>query len=185
MRAAVTAALCAGALAALPASIACANHRAVDAPPLEPAVAALAPGLKPQGAGEMRHFGFAICDGWYWAPDHRYSPEQPFVLDLRYVRNLSGAGIAKRSGEEIEKLGIGTVAERAAWIAAMERIFPDVAKGDHLTGLNLPPGSVRYFHNGKAVGAIDDPAFARAFFAIWFDPRTSRPDFRRELLGAP
>ena len=65
----------------------------------------------------------------------------------------------------------------------MARIFPDVAKGDRLTGLYVPQGVVRYFHNGAPIGEIADAGFARAFFGIWFDPRTSRDDFRRRLLG--
>ena len=170
---------------ALLASGASASHRAVDAPALPAAVAALAPDLTAQGSGEMRFFGLAVYKGRYWAPGHRWIPRERFVLDLKYERDLSGVGIADRSLQEIERLGIGTEAQRAKWSAAMRRIFPDVAKGDHLTGVNLPSGTVRYFHNGKPVGDIDDPVFARAFFAIWLDPKTSRPEFRRLLLGAP
>jgi len=85
--------------------------------------------------------------------------------------------------EEIAKLGTGTPAQRQRWGDAMRRIFPDVGKGDRLTGLHLPDGTARFFHNGRAIGDIDDPGFAQAFFGIWLDPRTSRADFRRKLLG--
>jgi len=179
------AALCAAALAVLDTPAATASHRTLSAPPLPAAVAAIAPGLKAQGSGELRYFGFAVYEGWYWGPGHRWTPEEPYALDLRYERDLAGAAIAQRSVEEMERIGLGTVAQRDDWSAALRRIFPDVVKGDHLTGLNLPPGIVRYFHNGKPIGEIVDPAFARAFFGIWFDPATSHPDFRRRLLGAP
>jgi hypothetical protein len=33
------------------------------------------------------------------------------------------------------------------------------------------------------LGTIDDPVFARAFFAIWLDPRTREPQLRNRLLG--
>jgi len=33
------------------------------------------------------------------------------------------------------------------------------------------------------LGAIEDPEFARVFFAIWLDPRTQTPDLRAALLG--
>ena len=65
----------------------------------------------------------------------------------------------------------------------MRAIFPDVKKGDRITGVHLPPGTVRYFFNGRPIGDIADPEFARAFFGIWLDPRTSRRDFRSKLLN--
>jgi hypothetical protein len=52
-----------------------------------------------------------------------------------------------------------------------------------MTGLHTATGTVRFFHNGRSIGEIDDPGFARAFFAIWLDPKSSRSDFRRKLLG--
>jgi len=41
---------------------------AADAPPLPPQVAALAPGLKAQGGGELTYFGLSIYDGYFWSP---------------------------------------------------------------------------------------------------------------------
>jgi hypothetical protein len=163
--------------------LALAHHQRVDAPPLPPAVAALAPDVQAQGGGELRHFGFRVYDGWYWGPGHDWSLAAPFALDLHYHRTLAGAGIAERSVEEIARLGLGTAAQLARWGEAMRGIFPDVRAGDRLTGVFLPPGVVRYFSNGAPIGEIADPAFARAFFGIWLDPRTSRADFRAKLLG--
>jgi hypothetical protein len=37
--------------------------------------------------------------------------------------------------------------------------------------------------NDKPIGNIDDAEFARAFFAIWLDPKTSEPSLRKQLLG--
>jgi hypothetical protein len=91
--------------------------------------------------------------------------------------------IAERSSAEIARLGYGSPEERSRWDALMRRVFPDVRKGDRLTGLHVPGRGVRFFHNGQPIGESPDPAFARAFFAIWLDPRTSQPEFRRTLLG--
>jgi hypothetical protein len=162
-----------------------ANHLAVKAPPLPPAVVALAPGLAPQGGGEMTFLGLSIYDGWFWAPSHEWKLDAPFAIDLHYHRKLGGMLIAERSVSEIEKLGLGTPEQLKRWGEAMGRLFPDVASGDQITGLFLPPGIVRYFVNGKPLGEIVDPSFARAFFGIWLDPKTSRADFRKTLLGAP
>ena len=160
-----------------------ASASATPAPPLPAPVESLVPGLRAQGGGEMRVFGLAVYDGWYWAGSTDYSIARPFALDLRYARALDGARIAERSVDEIEKLGFGTPEQRSRWGEAMRSIFPSVVKGDRLTGVNLPERGVAFFHNGRAIGDVPDPAFARAFFGIWLDPRTSRPDFRRRLLG--
>jgi len=160
-----------------------ADHLRVDAPPLPPAVAALAQGLQPQGGGELRFLGFPVYDGWYWGRGHAWTMAAPFALDLHYHRRIEGASIAERSVDEIARLGLGAPADLARWGAEMRRIFPDVRAGDRLTGLFLPPGDVRYFRNGLPIGEIVDPAFARAFFGIWLDPATSRADFRARLLG--
>jgi len=159
------------------------SARAVDAPPLPSQVLALAPNLKVQGGGELTFFGISVYDGYYWSPTSGWTQDGPFALDLHYHRALDGAKIAERSLSEIAKLGYGTREQRARWGAEMRRMFPDVRSGDRLTGVNLPGGVVRYFHNGKSIGEIADPGFARAFFGIWLDPKTSEVGFRQMLLG--
>jgi hypothetical protein len=64
----------------------------------------------------------------------------------------------------------------------MARLFPDVGSGQRLAGVNLPGQGVRFYFDGRFVGAIDDAAFARAFFAIWLDERTQAPTLREALL---
>jgi hypothetical protein len=176
---------CTGLVALAVTGMVMANHSRVEAPPLPAAVTALAQGMRAQGGGELRFFGFPVYDGWYWGPGHDWTMAAPFALDLHYHRKLAGASIAERSVEEIAKLGLGAPAELGRWGEAMRNIFPDVRAGDRLTGLFLPPGAVRYFRNGAPIGEIVDPAFARAFFGIWLDPKTSRADFRAKLLGQP
>ena len=156
---------------------------AMDAPPLPPRVVELVPNLKVQGGGELTFFGISVYDGYYWSPGRGWSNDGPFALDLHYHRALDGAKIAERSVEEITKLGYGTAEQRARWGREMKRVFPDVRRGDRLTGVNLPGGVVRYFYNGKPIGDIADPGFAQAFFGIWLDPKTSQRDFRQTLLG--
>lgn len=153
------------------------------APALPPAVRAEAPELALQGGGEMTFFGLAIYDGYYWSAERGFSFARPFALDLTYRRAFAGRRIAERSIDEMENLGYGTDAQRKRWVEAMARIFPNVAKGDRLTGFYVPGAGVRYFHNGAPIGEIAEPGFARSFFGIWFDPNTSRADFRRHLLG--
>ncbi len=154
------------------------------APTLPAVVADLAPGMKARGGGELTFFGISVYDAWYWSAARGWPHDGVYALDLHYHRDLDGAKIAQRSVEEIAKLDYGSAAKRSRWGEQMARIFPDVRRGDRITGLHTAAGTVRFFHNGTSIGEIAEPGFARAFFAIWLDPNTSRSDFRKKLLGS-
>ena len=152
---------------------------------LPPGVRATLPEARLQGPGVLRFLGIAIYDAYYWGSQKAYSPASPFALELHYHRPLEGGRIAQRSIEEITALGHGSPEDRERWGREMARLFPDVRPGDRLIGVNVPRQGARFFHNGKPIGSIDDVAFTRAFFGIWFNRGTSRPDLRRQLLGEP
>jgi hypothetical protein len=141
------------------------------------------PRLKEVGAGKLKWFGLHVYDAKLWAADGSFGFERPFALALRYARDFKGAKIAETSADEIERLGFGSATDRARWAEDMRRIFPNVAAGHELVGLNLPGKGVRFYHDDRAIGEIDDPEFARAFFSIWLDPRTRAGDLRAALLG--
>jgi Chalcone isomerase-like len=134
------------------------------------------------GAGRYTWFAFHIYDGTLYAPASRYAAGRPFALELAYARALKGADIAQRSIDEIARLGIGSDAERAAWLPVLTKLLPDVRENDRLTGVALGLTAPFYF-NGRAIGEISDAKLVQAFFAIWLDERTSAPGFRRRLLG--
>jgi hypothetical protein len=96
---------------------------------------------------------------------------------------LVGKLIAERSLDEMKKVGTVADGKESAWLAAMTQAFPDVAKGDRITGVYKPEEGLRFFFNGKPCGDIRDPEFARLFIGIWLSPRTSEPQLRRALLG--
>ncbi|CAB3708264.1 chalcone isomerase family protein [Achromobacter kerstersii] len=119
------------------------------------------------------------------APDTStsFDPDGDFVLMLRYLRNIPGEQIVSTSTEEIARLTDTPADELAAWTQAMRERFPDVAAGDRLTGWFRRGEGVRFFRGDTPAGDIDSPAFARAFAAIWLDPRTRSPALRANLLG--
>lgn len=158
------------------------------APPLPPAVTSIAPNLEAKGGGEMTFMMLPVYGASFYCVERArcsWSPEQPFALQLVYHRSLVGAKIADRSVQEIAKVGYGTPDQRTRWGAQMKAIFPDVVDGDRIVGLNLPQSGARFFYNGRAIGDIPDREFAKAFFAIWLDPRTSEPALRKKLLSEP
>lgn len=136
------------------------------------------PGLRRWGTGQFRRFGLLIYEATLWAGDDPQQP--PLALRLDYRRTLSGAAIADASIREMRRLG-GDEAILSEWGERLTRLFPDVRPGDHITGIYQPERAV-FLYNDQPIGEIDDAAFARRFFAIWLDPRTSAPGLRAELL---
>lgn len=146
------------------------------------AVAADAP-MRELGAGSLHWWGLHVYDARLAVAGATFDPSEPFVLTLRYARDFRGERIAETSVEEMTRLGFGSTADRARWLAAMRRLFPDVRRGDELSGTSLPGRGAAFAYNGRPIGTVDDPAFARAFFAIWLDPRTRVGELRAKLLG--
>lgn len=142
------------------------------------------------GQGLLRWFGLRVYDATLWATGGRFDPARPmdvaFALELRYLRTLEGAAIADASIREITRMGFGSAAQQDVWLQQMRKLFPNVRDGDRLAGIHRPGQGVEFFGNDAPIGRVEDPEFARAFFAIWLDQRTTVPDLRRALLsGAP
>jgi hypothetical protein len=138
------------------------------------------------GQGSFRWFGFKIYDAQFWVGDRGYRQNDPesakFALHLTYARDLYGKRIARSSIDEISKQGFGTSEQHEVWLNRMEALFPDVHEGTQISGVYLPGLGARFYLNGDLLGEIADLEFARAFFAIWLDPRTSASSLRTSLL---
>ena len=138
-------------------------------------------GLQRWGNGEFRRFGFLVYEATLWAADDPVRP--PLALRLDYKRTIAGSAIAEASVKEMRKFG-SDEASLQRWGESMAKLFPNVRSGDHIVGVYRTEGAAFLF-NGQAIGEIADPAFARQFFAIWLDPRTSAPELRAALLKRP
>lgn len=137
-------------------------------------------GFRRWGSGEFRRFGFLVYEATLWAAGE--DPlRPPLAIRLTYKRNIAGKDIAEASVKEIRNLGIADDGQLKRWGEQMTRIFPDVRPGDHILGVYSPEGA-RFFFNDRLLGEVLDPVFARAFFAIWLDPKTSAPELRAALL---
>ena len=143
----------------------------------------LLPQARLVGTGTFTWFGFHAYDGALFAADGAYQDGRPFALELTYARDFTGNAIARRSIDEIRKLGVASDAELASWLIVLKALFPDIRKGDRLAGVMTAYGTTQFLHNGLMVGMTRDIRLGRAFFAIWLDQRTSAPDFRAGLLG--
>lgn len=163
------------------------THFGAQAVPSVPAeVQAAQPQAQLQGTTTLRFLGLPIYDARLWAAPGfalEQFTQRPFLLELQYRRALSGARIAERSIREMRRQSGFDTAAASAWQAQLARLIPDVAAGDRLTGAYTPGGGARFWHNGRALGQLDDPLLARLFFGIWLSPQTSEPALRCELAA--
>lgn len=152
---------------------------------LPPAVESLAPAWRALGQGEMRWFGFDLYDAALWISGEVWDEQRPYALSLNYKRDISRERLVDTSIDEMRRLGKTDEAILARWRVELNGIFPDVRAGQSIVGVRLPGEGARFFHEGRSVGVVRDEDFARAFFAIWLDPRTRSPALRARLLGGP
>lgn len=149
-------------------------------------VAAELPGARLMGSGRLTWFGLHVYDARLWVTDG-FSAERfatlPLALELQYARSLLGKLIAERSLDEMKRAGGFADEQAQRWLAAMTQAFPDVAKGDRLTGVHSPGEAARFFHNAQPKGEVRDADFARRFFGIWLSAQTSEPKLRASLLS--
>lgn len=134
-----------------------------------------------QGQGRLTFWGFDVYDARYYVADPR--GQNGFALEIHYIRSFRGGDLAKRTIGEMARLGVSEK-QRAIWMQILEKIFPDIASGDTLIGVHLPDQGTLFLHNGKPIGDVPGDAFAKAFFGIWLDERTSVPKLRSALIAS-
>lgn len=142
-------------------------------------------GLQPRALSRLRVWGFEVYDARLWtAPDFevRQYPRHTFALELQYLRQLDGPAIAERSLEEMRRLAVIPQNKAQAWLDAMRRIFPDVARGDRIVGVHLPGQGAEFWLNDRRIGRVPEPQFAQLFLGIWLDERSSEPQLRARLI---
>ncbi len=137
------------------------------------------------GQATLRFLGFEIYRASLWVlpgfADASYAQNR-FALELRYLHNFQGADIAKRSIVEMRRQDVFDAKLAPQWEQQMRALFPNVKAGDRITGVHLPGIGAEFYGNGKLLGEVRDPLFARLFFGIWLAPQTSEPALRQALL---
>lgn len=134
------------------------------------------------GSGDFRRYGFLIYTATLWAAGN--DPTQPpLALNLTYKRTISADAIVDASVDEMRKLAAPNETQLAQWRVQMQKLFPGVRPGDRILGIYDEQGA-RFFFNEQFIGSIDSAEFARAFFGIWLNAKTSAPDLRSALLAA-
>lgn len=161
----------------------CPGMSLAQAPAAEPLA-----GLRQAGQGTLRFLGFEIYSAQLWVSpgfDASNYAAQPLVLQLAYQRDFTAEAIARRSIQEMRRVGRFTPAQATRWQQALQAALPDVKAGDQLTGIYQPGAGAVFQMGGQVVGEVKDPEFSRLFFGIWLSPRTSEPALRQALIAPP
>lgn len=148
------------------------------------------PGAALCGKGAMRFFMWNVYEAELYAGEGECAGaaemSSPLALRLRYLRDFKGKAIADRSVSEMRTAAPEETGDEillAAWHEKMKALFPDVKKGDSITGVYLPGEDSFFYVNGAEAGAVGDARFGKPFFSIWLSENTSAPSLRTALLG--
>lgn len=139
------------------------------------------------GQGKFSYWGFDVYVASLWSDASVLRADQwhtqRLALELNYLRDFEGKAIAKRSIDEMQQQSPLPPERARAWASTLEALFPDVRKGQRLTGIYVPGNSAHFLFNDKPLGSIADAELAQRFFAIWLAPNTSAPALRQQLLA--
>ena len=141
------------------------------------------PGAEVTGTARLSWLLWEVYDATLYAPGGAFSRDKPFALRLKYLLEIEGSDIAKRSCKEMRNQGYDNEVKLAAWFTQMKNIFPDVTPGTELTGFYQPGGPTIFYKDGQEIGTIRDPEFGKHFFDIWLSEDTTEPAMRRKLMG--
>ena len=130
-------------------------------------------------------FEFVFWDVYFatlYASGGSFDARKPYALSLHYLRDFDGKDIAERSAKEMKQQGFDDKQKLAEWENAMQDVFPDVKKGQTITGVADASGQALFYLDEQQIGVIADPDFTQKFFDIWLSEKTSEPKLRKKLL---
>lgn len=143
------------------------------------------PGAQLLGAGDFRKYGFLVYTARLYTVGGKMGENTAFALELTYHRSIKRDALVDASIAEIKRIQGNTVSaeQLQQWREQMQQSFIDVDEGSQLTGVFLPGRGAQFYVGEQLKSEIRDMAYAKAFFAIWLDPRSRDPDLRAQLLG--
>lgn len=145
------------------------------------------PNAKINGDAELRRYGKPVYQAALYVNPNSFSPDdltrEPFAIDLAYQKACTGRTVAGNFASAMRDMGAGTSAQRKDWDAQLVRLLPDLAVNDHLTAVFSPGQGTGFFRNGEKIGDIGGNGFARAFFGIWLNTKSTMPGVRQGLLN--
>lgn len=139
--------------------------------------------MKKVGAAKLEMFFFDIYNSELYSTDGKYRKDDyPLALNINYLRNIKAQDLVDRTEQEWEKLGYSGE-QIAPWLKLVNKLWPDIRKGDSLLLVVDQDLSSVFYFNGSKLGEISDSTFGPSFLAIWLDENCSYPKLRQKLIG--
>lgn len=143
-------------------------------------------GARLYGTGVLRHYGQTLYTARLYVDPGRFAARQArneaFMLDLEWAEAIDGAVLASFFAREMRDMGLAGREAIDAWQGRLNGLLPALDANDHLSILYRPAEGCAFFVNGEPIGMLRERAFADAFFGLWFDPETTMPLLRQQLL---
>lgn len=135
------------------------------------------------GEARLRVFLFDVYDSELSTLTGTYAPGQrPVKLQIAYLRDFKAQSIVQQTIKEWRHLGLAPE-QYEHYLPLIDKLWPDIKKGDTLTFVVGVDESNEFFHNGRSLGRVNHPGFSADFLAIWLSPDTSQPELRAQLIG--
>jgi hypothetical protein len=131
------------------------------------------PGAEKIGEASYHLLAIHLFDAELYA-DGGFSWERPFALTLTYERAARQSTLINRSISEMSGRGAGNARALAPLRTQLEQCFPNIARGDRVTGVSTGRDTARFYYNGAQRCDVSWPNFRRHFFGIWLDGRDGR-----------
>jgi len=135
------------------------------------------------GEARLKVLFWKVYDAKLYAKDGIWIQNQPFALSLKYLRDLEGQDIAKRSIEEMRKQGFDDEEAMTRWYDMLLKLIPDVTDTSTIIGIQDEDQTTILYHNDDLLGEVPEPLFTEWFFNIWLGEKTSEPKIRGKLIG--
>lgn len=146
-------------------------------------VRSVIPNAQAVGAAPYQLFGITVFNAELYAAEGAFSWQRPFALSLTYARSARQNTIINRTISEMSQRGAGSAEQLAPLRTQLEACFPNVARGDRITGVSTGTNTARFFVNGAARCQVEWPNFRRHFFGIWLDARGGQAQMSARLRG--
>ncbi len=109
---------------------------------------------------------------------------QPCRLTFRYLRAFTAAELAKATTSTVRERMPGTAREEVEQgLAAINALWPAVAKGDVLVLTAVPGKGIGVACNGRELGVVPGAIFAQVLFSIWLGDDPVDSGLKQRLLA--
>jgi len=135
------------------------------------------------GRAELSVLWFDVYDATFYTPSGSFeSFTSPLQLSLDYKRDISKSDLITETDKQFARFNVGKEL-RAEWLVQLDKIWPDIAKGEQLIFQANQMGKADFFHNQVWIGSVEDPQFSQFFIQIWLSEQGEYPRLAKKLKG--